>query len=299
VRTNPWIPISAATVGFATGTVAAKDLLDSGVTVWSAFPPRFVIGTAAVLAGLPLLGPIRRPTAREWWMGLVIGLLNMTVSTAFLYLATERMSGSAISLLIGLIPLATVAAAHLLVPGERASIRQLPGFSIALAGVALLAAGDLDGSQGLAGLAWAVAGVATAGAGGALTRRFAKAASGRALILPQFVTGTLAACLVAIPFSGYSQLTSLSAHQWGDLAALGVVGTGVAFLGLLWASEIAPAARVALVGYLVPIVGAVGSILLLGDRPTIPLVAGGILLMTGVVVADRATASTERPRSET
>jgi drug/metabolite transporter (DMT)-like permease len=299
VRTNAWIPIIAATIGFATGTVAAKDLLDSGVSVWTAFPPRFVIGTVAVFAGLPLFGRVRAPNTREWLMGLVIGLLNMTVSTAFLYLATERLSGSAISLLIGLIPLATVGAAHLLVPGERASIRGLPGFVIALVGVAVLAAGDLGGGGELVGLAWAIAGVTTAGAGGALTRRFARSTSAGALIVPQFVAGTVAACLVAVPFSGYTQLTTLSVGQWADLLALGVVGTGVAFLGLLRASEIAPAAKVALVGYLVPVAGAMGSIVFLGERPTVALLVGGTLLMIGVVVAERSTIATGGAASPT
>ena len=83
----------------------------------------------------------------------------------------EQVSASVTALLVGLIPLATVAFAHLLIDGERMHRGLVPGFVLALVGTGLLV--EAEGGPGTnpaLGIGLIVLGVLAAGAGGALTR---------------------------------------------------------------------------------------------------------------------------------
>jgi drug/metabolite transporter (DMT)-like permease len=62
----------------------------------------------------------------------------MAVPMVFMTLAFEDLPVSLGGLLVALIPLATFAAAHFLVEGERLQVKTLPGLLTALAGTALL-----------------------------------------------------------------------------------------------------------------------------------------------------------------
>jgi drug/metabolite transporter (DMT)-like permease len=290
VRSHPWVPIGLTALGFSFSTVTAKALLLSGLTVWSIFPPRYLIGCAAAIGWMAARRRLFSPTRSEWGMGTVLGVLNLSGSSALLFLSTDLLPASVFSLLVGLIPLATVLAAHLIVPGEHLRARQLPGFGIALVGVAVLARGDLGAiERGWEGLAWAVGGVVLAGLGGAYARLYAIRAPAARLVVPQFVTGLASGLLIAWPLGGFSGLDGLGGITWLGLVAFGTVGTALPFICLLWASEVAPASRVALIGYIVPILGALGGIVFLDETATPALLIGGSLILIGVVVADRAS----------
>ena len=74
----------------------------------------------------------------------------------------------------------------------------------------------------------------------------------------------------------------------GLIAFLGTACTALPFGSLLWLSELTTAARVALMAYLVPLVGVTGGVVILDEPLGWRLVSGGALILAGVVLADRS-----------
>ena len=83
-------------------------------------------------------------------------------------------------------------------------------------------------------------------------------------------------------------MRDITGRQLFWITALGLVSTVLPFIAILKAFELTTAARAALVGYLVPMIAAVMSIAALGEPVTTSFVLGAVLIITGVVVADRS-----------
>jgi len=86
-------------------------------------------------------------------------------------------------------------------------------------------------------------------------------------------------------------LAGVDSTSWVVLIALGVGSTFLPFFATLFASRHTSAARVALTGYLAPVVGVVAGVILLDEVLTIPIMIGAALALVGVAVAGRARQS--------
>ena len=216
----------------------------------------------------------------------------------FMTLGFEDLPVSLGGLLIALIPLATIGAAHFLVDGERFQVKSLPGLMIALVGCGLLVGVgglSIDGVDNLwRGVALVLVGVVMAGIGGALSRRFALELSSSQLVLPQFTVNTVASSVFLPLFFEYD-LGAVDGTSWWMLAGIGVLGTTLAFGSLLTAAGLNPAARLALVGYAIPVLSVVLAVVFLGETLTLAIVAGAALIITGVVMAERSTSHVPEP----
>jgi drug/metabolite transporter (DMT)-like permease len=74
---------------------------------------------------------------------------------------------------------------------------------------------------------------------------------------------------------------------WLIMVTLGLTGV-LAFGAILAAAEIAPASQTALSGYLIPLIGVLGGVLLFDERFGWRLALGGLLVLTGVVLVGQA-----------
>ena len=92
-----------------------------------------------------------------------------------------------------------------------------------------------------------------------------------------------AASLPVTPFgtSATAPLSSASWRRWGS-------GTVVTYVTSLKASELAPASRVGMMGYIVPLVGVGGGVLLFNETLTPNLALGGLLILAGVTLVGRS-----------
>jgi drug/metabolite transporter (DMT)-like permease len=70
-----------------------------------------------------------------------------------------------------------------------------------------------------------------------------------------------------------------------DLATVSTVLPFIAFLG---ASRLASATTASLIGYVVPVIGVIGGVLILGETVTLSLIAGGVLILAGVLIVERS-----------
>lgn len=283
-----WTWIWLAALGFGIGFPLMKTMFESGMDVWQILVPRYIAGTALIW-GVLLARSNGRAGGRARRQGAVLGVVNVAAPTILMSVGTDLLPASVAGVLTALIPMATVAAAHLLVPGERFTLRRVPGLLLATAGVVILVAGPApaDSTVGVLGVGVFLTGVLMAGVGGALNRRFAMQTPAMSLVLAQFLAASLAVALIGIPLGG-AELSGLAADQWARLALLSTVGTALPFFALLKASEIASAAKASLVGYIVPLLAAAISIAALGDPVSLPFLIGGGLILAGVVTADQA-----------
>jgi len=294
MRPRPLVLLVLASFGFGAGNIITKAILNLGVSPMTVIPGRYFVGTAVLLTALAATGRLQMPGRDAWRQGLILGAVNMAAPTILSTIGLVYIPASVTAMLVALIPLSTIVAAHFIVDDEPLQAFLLPGFLIALVGCVFLVQGDsTTGDNTRLGLVLVLGGIVAASVGGALSRRFALGTPAVRLILPQFVGAGIIALATATPAGGLNGLGELGATEWGLLIMSGVVATAMPFGAILWLSELASAAKTSLVAYLVPLVGVTGSVVLLGERLTPASVIGGALILLGVVVAERA----ERRRS--
>lgn len=295
---NRWTPLAGATIGYAVGSVLTRAVLVRGVNTWTMIPIRMLFALVSLLAVIALTRRFWTTNRKAWSRGLLLGTVAMAAPMILMTLGFDDLPVSLGGLLIALIPLATIGAAHFLVEDERFQKSSLPGLLIALAGSALLVGVGGTSAEGVdnlwRGVALMVAGVTTAGIGGALSRRFALELSSSELVLPQFTINTVASWLV-LPFLFEFDLAAVDGVSWWLIAGVGVLGTTLAFGSFLTAAGLNPASRLALVGYSIPVLSVILAIIFLGETLTAGIIAGAVLIIVGVVMAERATPHVPEP----
>ena len=217
---------------------------------------------------------------------------------ALMTLALEDLPVSISGLLIALIPITTIAAAHFVVDGERFQARSLPGLLVSLLGTGILVGvggATIAGVDNLwRGVALVTTGVILAGVGGALSRRFALEVTGDALVLPQFTVATVI-LFAFMPLFDNGGVASWSTADWVLVALVGAVGTTLPFASFLVGATVNPASRLALTGYTVPIVAVLLAVIFLGEQISSAIVVGAVLIIGGVALSERGTSHVPEP----
>lgn len=296
---NPWTPLAGATLGWAIGSVLTRAVLVHGVSTWTMIPFRMGFALLSLLVVILATRRFWTTDPRAWRRGLILGTVAMAFPTVFMTLAFEDLPVALGGLLIALVPLSTIGAAHFLVNGERFPVRAIPGLTLALAGSALLVGlggESLDGVGNLwRGVALMATGVSLAGIGGALSRRFAlQLSSSNDLVLPQFTVATVVVAVV-LPLLFDFQPGGIDMAGWWMIAGIGTLGTTLAFGSFLVAAGLNPAYRLAYVGYTIPILAVALAVVFLGESLTLTIVAGAAMIIGGVVLVERATGHVPEP----
>ena len=288
---NPWTPLALATFGWACSVVLSRAVLVEGINTWTLIPLRMSFALISLLIYMAISRRYWTAHRPAWARGAVLGIVAMALPMIFMTLGLEDLPVSLGSFLIALIPIATIGAAHFLVDGERFKVKALPGLLIALIGTAVLVGvggvtiagvGDL-----WRGVAFVMIGVILAGMGGALTRRYALELSGDKLVLPQFTVSTVVVVIV-LPLISDFDVSTVEGVDWLMIAAVGVLGSTLAFTAFLVAADVNPAARLALTGYSVPVLAVAMAVVFLGESLTVSIIVGAILIIVGVVMTERA-----------
>lgn len=295
---NPWTPLVAATLGWASSAVMSRAVLVEGVDAFTLVPARMAFAMVTLGVVILLSGKFRTTDPEAWKRGLVLGTVSMALPMTLMTLGLEDLPVSLGGLLVALIPIATIAAAHFLVDAERLQVRTLPGLAIALLGSALLVGVGAETIEGVGnlwrGVGFTLSGVATAGLGGAFARRYALQMPSEQLVLPQFTVNTITVFLIA-PFLATTELGSIEAPIWLLMLGVGALGTAVPFISFLIGAGVNPASRLALTGYSVPVVSVALAVVFLGETLTTSIVGGAVLILTGVVLAERSTEHVPQP----
>lgn len=221
----------------------------------------------------------------HWRDHLVVGLVNNVLPFACFAWAATTLPAGYLAIINGMVPLWTaVIAAPVL--KEPLGARRLLGFGLGIAGVSLivnLGPVALDARTLLATLA-GVAGAAMWGWAGVLIKQ----RYGR---LPPMglATGSIAyAALIMMPLWAWTPPPSTWQWEpWMALVALGMLGSGVAYLPFFTLIRDIGPSRTLSVGLLIPVLGVFWGWLFLGEAVTLPMVAGAALVLAALALVMR------------
>ena len=242
---------------------------------------------AAVL--LPWAVPaLRRIDTRDLPRFIVAGLLGMVGYNLPVTVGLQWLPASSVGLLLATEPV-WVLVIGLVFLGERAGPRVLAGTGVALAGVAVIAgpAGLSPGSGTRAVAGAALVLLATLAFGGYMI--VLRPLSQKYGPVSATATSSVAGALPYLALVGTVWPPRLSAPAWGELLFL-ALGSTVAGM-LLWnLAVVRGGAGISRLLYLEPVVSVLGAMVFLGERVTAAVLAGGVLVIAGVLVTgDSAT----------
>jgi drug/metabolite transporter (DMT)-like permease len=280
-----------ASIGWGTTGIAARAAFREGVGPYTVVGVRTLIAALAVLT-YALLCRRAWPSRRWWGLGGLIGLTNYTIPTLLFVLAVQYASAGFLGLLGANIPPVTAVWAHFLLPDERLDRRKALGLLLAVAGVAVLIvtgeSGLTDGARPGLAVALILAGIVVASFGGVHARRYSPGHDLLDLAIPQFVVGILVVIPTMLALEGLPR--GISAAGWGLITYIGLVGTFVPSLLFFWMLQRVGATTASLPSYMIPVIALTGGALLLGEQVTLIIGLGGVLILTGVLITERAEA---------
>jgi drug/metabolite transporter (DMT)-like permease len=260
---------------------------------------RIALG-AAVLVGVCAASGLRLPRDPTTWRHLAVAaLLGNVLPFSLLAWGEQWVTSALTAVLNASTPLFTALAGAALL-GERLRRGQVAGLAVGVVGVAVAAG---VGGRDLADSS-ATGALAAVGAGACYGLAFTYM-SRHLLGLPavvgaagQLVAGTVLLGPVAVVVTATSEV-SLTPTRALSVLALGVLGTGVAYvLYYRLVSDVGPT-RASLVTYLVPLVAVTVGVVVLDEPFHLRVLAGGALIVGGIaLVSPRrrpAPASTEAP----
>jgi drug/metabolite transporter (DMT)-like permease len=258
---------------------------------------RFGLASLAFLCYLALVPSARVHVRREdWGRFLLLGFLGVPGYHLALNFGEQWIPASMASLIIALNPIVTALLSAWLVR-ERPGWRSAAGILLAVAGLLLVLRAQggpvfsLSSKLGagltlFAAIDWSFYSVLAK----PLFRRYPSA------------TVTAYATLVGTVFllpllrpSFLLKLPTLSAGTWGAMLFLSLLAAFFGYLAWYYALARRDAAQVAVYIYLNPLTAVLGSRFILAEPLTLPLLAGGALILAGVAVAQRSGAA--KPRS--
>ncbi|HUO46389.1 MAG TPA: DMT family transporter [Acidimicrobiia bacterium] len=228
----------------------------------------------------------RRLGEVPWGEGLALGAVNGGIPPLLFNIGFAELPASVVTIVLALGPLFTALTAHLAFHDDRFNGAKVGGMAVSFVGVALLAGAPTGSASGWL-LVVVLVGTIVSGASLVWVRRMA-AGHDPLSVLPAMMLGAaIVSVLVSVATGNAPWLVEATVGQLWLLAGMGAAGVAT-FLGSLKANEINPASRAGLMGYVVPLVGVLGGVLLFKETLSFSLLGGGALVIAGVALVGRA-----------
>lgn len=213
----------------------------------------------------------------------VLAVVSNIIPFALIGWAQEHIQSGTAAILNSTMPVFTSLFAAALLDEERFTPSRFVGLLLAVSGVAVLTGGDITDvtdSSVLGELAVVAAGVCYS-IGAVYSRNLLANHEPLGLsVLQVSIAFFLSIPLMLVVTGGPSY--SLSLEAWASLIALGVLGTGLAYVLYLWLIEHVGSVRASLVTYVIPIVAVFLGWLVLDETVGLNTIAGGLLIVAGV-----------------
>lgn len=267
------------------------------------FPPLFLVGLRFALIAVPTILLVPRPQVPlRWLLGYGAGFGTLQFIGLYLGMAAGFPAGLASLVLQSSAPFTVLLGALLL--RERLTARRAAGVAVAVSGLALVGLARATDTGWvpfvlvvLGGLGWAF---------GNLASRQAAAPNPLHLTLWMSVVPPLPMFALSLAVEGPGAIAASFAGPVGTEVALAWAGLGYTILlgtivgsGIwVWLMARHPAGTVAPFSMLVPVTGLLAGWWVLGDRPALLELLGGVLVVGGVLwatVGSRAAAPLSRP----
>lgn len=273
---------------FTFTTIATADF---GVLTLAA--GRLVIGAGVLslilrIRGERLPGLFEAGNRRFWVFALASALVTNAFPFTFLSFAQRYVDSSFAGVTMASVPLFVLPLAHMLVPGERMTVRRCAGFALGFTGILILfgpeALSEIGGETVLILAQLACLATAFCYALGSIVAKLAPQVG-----LLRFGTAALLlAAVLSVPLALVAEGLPAglpSAEGMGALVYLGLLPTGLATLMLLSVIASAGPGFLSLVNYLVPVWAVVFGVLLLGESLTWQMAGAVVMIFSGLAVS--------------
>ena len=276
------------------GVIWGSSFLFIKLALESLSPIQIVTGrlvlAAAVLGVLVAARRIGLPGGTGTWKALgVMAVVANIVPFLLITWGQERITSSLTAILNSTTPLFTAVIASLVLPGERFTPLRFAGIVLGFVGVGVIVGIDAAGSSITGELAIVLASLSY-GIGFVYARRrlTGRADSPLRLSAGQFlVSSALVLPLLALDLT--ANTPTFGAVATLSVLALGIMGTGFAYLLYYRLIEDVGATTASFVTYLIPIVGVVLGRVFLGERLGWNALAGAVMVVGGIALAERGT----------
>jgi len=297
-----WALLLALTVMWGSAFLLTKVAVAS-------LPPGWVVTGRLLLAAALLLplaawrGELRRIGRRSWAYLTLIAILGNVLPFWLITWGQRSIDSGLSGILMAVMPLVVLALADRFVPGEHLTPRRLVGFTLGLAGVAVLLGPEAIQAQpaaaggatpGALAAMLAVLGGAACYAVSAILARLRPAQGA----LPTAARVTLLAALMALPITAAVEGPLLRAPTWTEttaVAGLGVFSTATAAVVYFRLIASAGPSFAAQLNYLIPIWAVAMGALFLGESPRLTHLYGLALILGGILIAATGTAVRRPP----
>ena len=285
-----WTVLLLTSIGWGTGGVMTRVAFDNGLEPYSVVAISSVIAAMAVIGYAVAVRHGFKVGALGWRVGAVMSVMSVTIPFLSRNLALQYASAGFVGLASALVPLATAIAAHFMLTNEPFDRTTVTGLLVALAGVAVLVlSGDAGIGEGgrpeLAGVL-ALAGVVSVALGGVYAKRHAGGYSPLAVAGVQFVLGAAITTVLMLIVEGTP--SNPTAAGWGSLVYIAIVATFMPVALYYWLLRHVTVTYSALIGYVIPLIAVAVGVIALDEELQPGIVAGGVLILAGVVMTDRA-----------
>jgi drug/metabolite transporter (DMT)-like permease len=263
-------------------------------------PPLLLAGTRYVVAGA-LLYPIasrasagprgagpdgarRRPDARAWLAGAVVGVLLLFAGNGGVSVAETTLPSGIAAVLVATVPLWMIVFAWPM-EHQRVTAAAAAGLAVGLAGVAILVGGGLSGGR-LSGVFIVLGASAAWGFGSVLSHRLAVPANAMLAAAIEMLAGGVVLLAVAAATGEFSRVhwSAVPATGWIALAYLIGPGSIIAFTAYGYALSHLSTATVSTYAYVNPVVAVLAGILFLGERFNWREGLGAALVLASVII---------------
>jgi drug/metabolite transporter (DMT)-like permease len=229
----------------------------------------------------------RRPVPRSEWPAIaLVSLTWMAVPFYCFSVAEQWIDSSLAGMLNGAMPLVTAAIAALLLrrpPGPR----QVAGLLVGFAGVVVVMLPALDGGRDASATGVALVMLALVCYG--IAANLAVPLQQRYGSLPVMFRVQIGALLMTAPF-GLAGLrgSEFAADSFAAVVALGVFGTGIAFVAMGTLLGRVGAARGSIAVYFVPVISLVAGVVFRDEHVAALSIGGMVLVIVGAALTSRA-----------
>jgi drug/metabolite transporter (DMT)-like permease len=248
---------------------------------------RMVIGAAVLLLALAVARQQLPRDPRLWGHFFIASVVLTTLPFTLFAYGEQYVSSVVASIWNATTPLCTLAFT-LMLRSERATANRVAGLGLGFAGVMVVLGvwQPMDGGQ-LGGSLACFGAAVCYGIGGAYMGRFITgrhAEPAVALAAGQLVAGTVQLAVVTLVAGVPLVDFGMPAAVWWSLAALGGLGTGLAYLLLYWVQAQAGVTTTSTVTYLLPVFAAASGVVVLGEAISWNQPVGAVVILVAIAL---------------
>lgn len=283
-----WASLAALIVCWGSAFALTKVALESMTPVWTV-SLRILVATIVFVPIFIATGERLPGDFRFWRWMLVVSLIGTQLPFFLIAWGTQFADTGVVGVLIGAVPLFTIAMAHFAVPGERASPAKVLGFVIGFSGLVVLVGQgtvvDLSGgNEAFYGQVAIVAAALCYAFQGICAKIMPPASAWQ-----KTMAGLLIALVPAFALSLWSGTDGVSAITWTSFLAvsgLGLLSTALAGVIMFRLIASAGPSFTSLTSYLIPVYSLILGAMLFGEQIGSFTLAGLVLILGGIAISE-------------